>query len=124
MGVEHVLRRRRAWRDGLIEDARRFVHDVERRLELRAAVVIGSVARGDFNQWSDVDVLVIADALPERGLDRLKALDPRPAMIQPIPWTPEEWRRALARGNPMAAEARDRGVWLLGSPADLRAEVR
>ena len=119
MGVERVLERRRAWRDALVEDARRFADALARRVELRAAVVIGSVARGDFNRWSDVDVLVIADALPARALDRLTACEPRPPMIQPIPWTPDEWRRERSRGNPIALEALDRGIWLRGSAADL-----
>lgn len=39
-------------------------------------MVFGSVARGDFNLWSDIDVLVVADNLPERWLDRLGRLAP------------------------------------------------
>jgi uncharacterized protein len=76
-------------------------------------VVIGSVARADFNRWSDIDVLVIADRFAERVLDRLTAL------VQPIPWTPAEWHDQLARRNPMPREALERGVWLVGSPDEL-----
>lgn len=123
MGVERVLERRRARRDVLVETARRFADELTERVELRAAVVIGSVARGDFNVWSDIDLLVIADALPERSLDRLAAVEPRPPLIQPIPWTPAEWRYELARGNPMAVEATDRGIWLRGSPDELGDEL-
>lgn len=39
-------------------------------------MVFGSVARGHFNLWSDIDVLVVADNLPERWLDRLGRLAP------------------------------------------------
>ena len=35
-------------------------------LPIEVATVIGSVARGDFNVWSDVDVLVVSEALPSR----------------------------------------------------------
>ncbi|MGI8900679.1 MAG: nucleotidyltransferase domain-containing protein [Nocardioides sp.] len=56
-------------------------------LGIRAVVVFGSVARGDFNVWSDIDVLVVADNLPARRLDRLGAIDPRPGPVQPLAWT-------------------------------------
>jgi len=38
------------------------------------AVLVDSYARGDFNLWSDVDVLLISDSFPERPLERLKML--------------------------------------------------
>ena len=87
---------------------------------LRAVVVVGSVARGDFNCWSDVDV-VVADAFRGSLLDRLDRLGARPGRVEPFAWTPEEWRAHLHRGNPMATEALERGVWLVGSPPALRS---
>jgi hypothetical protein len=33
--------------------------------------------------------------------------------------TPAEWHDQLARRNPMAREALERGVWLVGSPHEL-----
>jgi predicted nucleotidyltransferase len=119
MGAERVVERRRSERSALIADAERFVHELADRLELRAAVVIGSVARGDFNRWSDVDLLVLADALPDRALDRLTLFEGRPGRVQAIGWTPEEWKREVTRGNPMAAEALEKGVWLRGTPESL-----
>jgi uncharacterized protein len=119
MAVERVLGRRRAARDALLERAREFTSGIPPSLCVQAAVVIGSVARGDFNRWSDIDVIVIADRFTERVLDRLTALEPRPALVQPIPWTPAEWHEQLARRNPMAREALERGVWLVGSPDEL-----
>ncbi|MBI4408301.1 MAG: nucleotidyltransferase domain-containing protein [Gemmatimonadetes bacterium] len=122
MGAEAVLARRKAERDELLGRARAFAAALPARLGLRAVVVIGSVARGDFNLWSDVDVLVIADRLPERALERLDTLGERPARVQPIAWTPAEWRAERARGNPMAKEALERGVWLVGSADQLAAD--
>jgi uncharacterized protein len=124
MGVERVVARRRAERRALVDSARRYVRVLAARLDVRAAVVIGSVARGDFNRWSDVDVLVLAEPLPERALDRLTALEPRPAGLQPIGWTPGEWEREVERRNPMAVEALERGIWLVGSPEALSALPR
>jgi predicted nucleotidyltransferase len=121
MGVEAVRNQRREQRRVLVERAREFVSGLSPELGVRAAVVIGSVARGDFNVWSDVDLLVIADNLPARYLDRLDALGPRPPLVQPIVWTSAEYRQELSRRNPMAVEAVKAGVWLVGAPEQLEA---
>ena len=122
MRTEGILRRRRGQRSELLALAREFVDGLDPALGIRAAVVIGSVARGDFNVWSDVDVLIVADALETdvSAVARLEALGTRPPLVQPIAWTSAEWGREVARRNPMAVEALERGVWLLGSPAGLR----
>jgi len=99
----------------MIDRVRTYAEALPESLGVRAVVVFGSVARGDFNLWSDIDVLVVADSFSERLLDRLQALEPRPELVQQVPWTPSEWRRQLARRNPIAVEALDRGVWVRGS---------
>jgi hypothetical protein len=86
-------------------------------LAVRAVAVFGSVARGDFNAWSDIDVLVVADDLPERWLDRLGLLAERaPAGVSAMAWTSAEWAQELARHNPIAAEVLDTGVIIRGAP--------
>ncbi len=60
--------------------------------------------------------------LPDRLLDRLEALEPRPELVQQVPWTPAEWRRQLARRNPIAVESLDRGVWVCGTAASIEGE--
>ncbi|MGH2708275.1 MAG: nucleotidyltransferase domain-containing protein [Actinomycetota bacterium] len=111
-----VLARRRGEREALLDLARGYVDTLPQSLGVAAVVVVGSVARGDFNVWSDVDVLVLARHLPERELDRLKLLvEVAPAGVQPVGWTPDEFRVELARGNPIAKEALQAGVVLRGS---------
>ncbi len=111
-----VLARRRSEREALLDLARGYVNELPESLGLVAAVVVGSVARGDFNVWSDVDVLIVARHLPERDPDRLRLLlELAPAGVQPVGWTPEELRMGLARGNPIAKEALRDGVTLRGS---------
>lgn len=116
-----MLARRQGEREALVERARRFVQDLDTHLGVRAAVVVGSVARGDFNRWSDVDVILIADGLGGTLLERLERLGPRPGLVEPFAWQAEEWRARLARGDPMAVEAVKAGIWLLGSPSALEA---
>ncbi|MGH8899516.1 MAG: nucleotidyltransferase domain-containing protein [Egibacteraceae bacterium] len=119
MNPQQVIARRRAERAAHIATAERFVRQLDPALGVRAAVVFGSVARGDFNHWSDIDVLVIAERLPERPLDRFAVLPEPPDDVQPVVWTPPEWHQELARSNPIAVEAASDGVWLVGSPAAL-----
>jgi uncharacterized protein len=88
------------------------------RVGVRAVVVFGSVARGDFNAWSDVDVLVIADELPDGGRPRLALLhDPAFPGIEPVGWTPEELATRSRQGDPIATEAATVGVVVLGELA-------
>jgi hypothetical protein len=83
------------------------------------AVVFGSVTRGDFNLWSDTDLLLVSEAFAAATRARDEQLGRWPAGVQPIAWTPDEWHVQLARGNPIAREAAERGVWLRGGVADL-----
>ncbi|MDP9404993.1 MAG: nucleotidyltransferase domain-containing protein, partial [Actinomycetota bacterium] len=90
------------------------------RLAVRAAIVLGSVARGDFHTWSDIDVLVVADALPPDPSARLDALGwPPPRRVEPMAWTTAEYRHQRQRRNPMVVEAERVGVWLRGSAGAL-----
>jgi uncharacterized protein len=119
MNPQQVIARRRAERAARIATAKRFASQLETALGIWAVVVFGSVARGDFNQFSDIDVLVIAERLPERPLDRFAVLGEPPDVVQPVAWTPTEWQHERARSNPIAIEALRDGVWLVGSPDTL-----
>ena len=123
MGTKEVLDRRRAERDALLDRARRFSEGVDARLDVRAVVVVGSVARGDFNRWSDVDTVVVAEGFDGSLLERLAQLGSRPAGVELFAWRPEEARARVARSDPMALEARQSGIWLVGSPEVLRTHA-
>ncbi len=111
-----LLERRRRQRDAWIELARRWAGDLARRMPVRAVVVFGSVARGDFNKWSDVDVLVVADDLPATGRERLALLhDSAPPGLQPLGWTSEELSARRRRHDPIALESDTIGVVIYGS---------
>ncbi|MDQ3973261.1 MAG: nucleotidyltransferase domain-containing protein [Actinomycetota bacterium] len=109
-----VVARRRRERGALLELARQLADNLDPALGVRGVVVFGSAARGDFNAASDVDVLVVADHLPDRPLDRLRALGRYPPRVEAVAWTPPEWEAQLARRNPIAVEARQCGIWLVG----------
>lgn len=89
-------------------------------LGVRAVVVFGSYARGDWNDASDVDVLVVADTIPLHPSERLRALDELPPRVQVVVWEPREYLRRRGR-EPITAEAEASGVWVLGSPERITA---
>lgn len=110
-----AIRERRAERERLLGVAREYVERLAKRLDITAAAVAGSVARGDFNVWSDIDVVVVADDLPPRIPDRGALLiEGAPAGVQPIGFTPEEFERALAKGNVLVRDVLEHGVVLAG----------
>ena len=110
-----ALEARLAERDRLVALAGTYVEGLARRLSVMAAAVVGSVARGDFNVWSDVDVVVVSAELPERGPDRGAVLgEDAPPSVQPVGFTPDEFETAWRRRNPMVLEATSVGIALAG----------
>lgn len=111
-----VVARRRAERAALLDRARAFADRLPEELGVVGVVVVGSVARGDFHDRSDIDVVVVAGSLPARPADRLAALgEPGPG-VEPVVWTPDEWHRKADERDPLAADALDHGVWVRGGP--------
>lgn len=90
-------------------------------MDVRAVVAFGSVARGDFNLWSDVDVLVIAPIVDRRLVDRLRTIGRDIGHVEPLAWTPHELRRRLDAHDPIAVESMAQGVWPLGDATTLLA---
>jgi predicted nucleotidyltransferase len=84
--LETALAWREVERDALLEQARRFARQVRERLGEARIWVYGSVARGDFNLESDVDLLVVSPHLPPDPLERQRFL------------TGLAWGRLEARG--------------------------
>jgi len=116
-----VIARRRREREALIDRARRWADQAGPALGARAIVVVGSVARGDFNKWSDIDVLVVLDDLPDHLPARLALVGrtPKPPGVETIVWTGSELGRRRAGGtDPIARDAYDLGVVIHGRLPD------
>lgn len=77
-------------------------------MEPHAVIIFGSFARGDVNEGSDVDIMVVAD-FKEAFLDRIKLLldinDEVGLPLEPVGYTPEEFRRMLREGNRFVQKA-------------------
>lgn len=106
-----VVQRRQDEQDTLVRRAGDWVKQLRGRLPgLVSVTVFGSVARGDFNLWSDIDVLVVANGLPDGYLERADLVSPVPPGIQPVIWTPAGLEVARSRKNPIAIEAEAAGI--------------
>jgi len=88
---------------------------VVQALDPQAVILFGSFARGDINEGSDVDICVVAD-FKERFLDRIKTLlklnEGLP--LEPIGYTPEEFKRMEDEKNPFILEVKREGKVLYG----------
>mgnify|MGYP000725225589 CR=1 FL=1 len=102
-----VIKERRRLRERVVEEARQWALSLPFKA---TAILVGSYARGDFNLWSDVDVLLVADFKepPPRRLINVKV----PPGFEVIPVTPSELRRLIDRGDALVVEALRRGVVL------------
>ena len=109
-----VLKKRQALRDRYLLLAREYVQSLESELSVTAAAVIGSVARGDFNDASDIDVIIIAENLPTDPLKRSGVLyENVPPLIEPKAYTKDEFRKLLSKRNPIALATLSEGVVLI-----------
>lgn len=114
MGEVAERRLRRA--EWALSKAREFAECVRRVLGDRASVTLfGSYARGDFNEWSDIDVLIVVDGeLPKKPTDRVDAVLPCvievEAPIEPLIVTREEHEKLKERRNPAILDAITSGI--------------
>jgi len=84
--------------------------------EVRAIVLTGSLAKGSYTGTSDADILVIADDLPSRVLERYALFsEPRmPIDLEPRVYTTEEFINKIRQGDHFALQSLEIGIPLHG----------
>lgn len=98
--------------------------------ELNGAWLFGSVARGDADSDSDVDLLIVADDLQSHDLhERLSRLqaDVRSWTgndLQLVEHSPSSWRKLVRAKNPLVEQIRLDGIALAGGTASLLGRQR
>lgn len=94
-----------------------YVQRLVEKLNPQAVMLFGSFARGDINEGSDVDILVIAD-FKEPFLERIRLLldlnDDLKLPLEPVGYTLEEFQRMRAEGNRFVEEVLKTGKLLFG----------
>jgi len=89
----------------------RYVAEVVEKLNPRKVILFGSFAQGDFNEASDIDLVVIAD-FKESFLDRIRSLMELNRFglpLEPIGYTPKEFEEMEKKGNLFIAEIIEKG---------------
>jgi hypothetical protein len=108
-----IVEERRLMRKAAAEAAAEAVKLVEMIVGPVSAALIGSYARGDFNQWSDVDLLVVSPGFAPNPLDRFdqvaEVLKKFPS-LEIIPLTLREFERQKRLKTPLAEETMRTGV--------------
>jgi predicted nucleotidyltransferase len=98
----------------IAEIVRRYLRVLEEAgIHARRAVLFGSFARGQANEWSDIDLVVIAPELePPRRLPVVESLwrlrGAADIRIEPIPCGEREWQ--TEEGRPILDIARQEGM--------------
>ncbi|MFP4381170.1 MAG: nucleotidyltransferase domain-containing protein [Candidatus Sumerlaeia bacterium] len=99
----------------IIDIVRRYLNVLkEQGIDAAQAVLFGSFANGTANEWSDIDLVVIApqfDGTPDRKLvfDMWEARGRVDHRIEPIPCGKQEWGNGDS-GRPIIEIAREEGV--------------
>lgn len=95
----------------------RYGERVIEELHPTTLILFGSFAKGDINEGSDVDIIVVTD-FKEAFFDRIKTLldlndDPK-LPLEPVGYTPEEFKRMSDEANPFILEVLREGKILYG----------
>ena len=94
--------------DGIEE----YKEKVVKVLNPKKIILFGSFARGDFNEGSDIDLIVICD-WKESFLDRIKVLldiNNFCLPIEPIGYTEKEFKGMIKEGNSFISQILEEGV--------------
>jgi hypothetical protein len=101
----------------IFEKIERYRDRVVRKLNPQAIILFGSFARGDINEGSDVDIVVIAN-FKEPFLDRIKTLldlnDRIGLPLEPVGYSPDEFRKMRLENNRFIEEVITRGKLIYG----------
>jgi hypothetical protein len=119
--MERIIEERRRRREQALRKAREFANCVNTTLGSDVTVVLfGSYARGDFNEWSDIDILVMTNHdLPSNPLTRLdpviRCITETRAPIEPVVISRSEFTRLISKKNPLALDVLNNGIVLIGN---------
>lgn len=96
---------------------KKFCKNVIRGIQPKCIILYGSLARGDYNERSDVDLIVISSKLPKNYYKRaellygmVETLDP----IEPLGFTPDEFIKMIKNRHCTSLFAMKEGKALYG----------
>ncbi|MGJ7044807.1 nucleotidyltransferase domain-containing protein [Thermoanaerobacterium thermosulfurigenes] len=109
MNAAMIIREKK--RNNLIDIGKKYSKIISDVLHPMCAIIIGSVARGDFNDNSDIDVILISDKIPANYKERMKLLyDHVFDAIEPKGYNTNEFKLLYFKKNPISVEAIEKGI--------------
>lgn len=103
-----IIKERKKTREKIIKKAKKWAQSLKIPC---TAILIGSYARGDFNLWSDIDIVIISPTFKGNPIERLKTINTPPG-YEIIPITPQELNKLLKKKEPLALEILKQGITL------------
>ncbi|MGC8998534.1 MAG: nucleotidyltransferase domain-containing protein [Candidatus Bathyarchaeia archaeon] len=99
-------------RQKIIQELRRIIEESRGKLKPKLAIVYGSIARGDWHQGSDIDLLVISESAHPKFTERAKPLQivVHGFPVEPRIYTMREFEQMLSHGRMTALDALTEGI--------------
>ena len=102
--LREVLKARARARERIIRDLASYARGLRENLGRVSVILFGSLARGDHNLWSDIDVIIISERFRGiRFVERCLEIEDPFGNLSPICWTPEEFERMVQKPSWRAA---------------------
>jgi len=97
---------------------KKHLEKIKGKIDLKLAIIFGSYAKNTYTWGSDIDLLLIAEKLPKRPLERSQTLtDPNfPIQIQPLAYTPQEFQKMIKENHPLINEVVNNGKIIYTTP--------
>lgn len=112
--MKKVIELRKIERENLLKEAEKYLEKLKETLGPLSGIVFGSVSRGDFNDASDIDIVVIAEGLPAHPVRRLEVLlAPWVPGIDPKGYTPSEFEQLKQNKNPFIQHILEEGIIII-----------
>jgi len=99
-------------KDQFDKEIQNIVRQLVRLYKPEKVILFGSLAKGELNQGTDIDLFIIKSDVPELGVDRIRQLD---ALIKYrlatdfIVYRPEELEQRLKLGDPFVKSILEEG---------------
>lgn len=119
--LEKVVEKRIKRAGWALSKAKEFTECIKKIFRSIVLVVLfGSYARGDFNEWSDIDILIVVDdVLPNKPTERIDMVVPCitavEAPIEPIIISRNEFENLKKKKNPAIVDAIDNGIPIINN---------
>lgn len=94
-----------------------YLKKLRLKLKPKCVILFGSLARSDYNERSDIDLIIISENLPEHPRKRLKILtelNEELIPIEPHGYTPSEFKEMIEKRHNTALFGMEEGKPLLG----------